>query len=167
MDEQAEIIMLEQGPYVSFANCGLPDHIGKVIKERGKLLVVTPGDLKALLNIEARVNNEVLHINRTEKSVTVRELEMRRTYDESYDKLVLSPGAAPIIPPLPGVSLPGVFTLRNLPDMDEIKAFVDQKNPVRGGGWCGLCRRGGRRETPSSRRPCDTDRAAQPGHGTD
>jgi NADPH-dependent 2,4-dienoyl-CoA reductase/sulfur reductase-like enzyme/peroxiredoxin family protein/rhodanese-related sulfurtransferase/TusA-related sulfurtransferase len=142
MDESAEILMLERGPYVSFANCGLPYHIGEVIQDREKLLVVTPEDLIGLLNIEARVNNEVIRINRAEKTVTVRDLETSRTYEESYDKLVLSPGAAPIIPPLPGVSLPGVFTLRNLPDMDAIKAFVDEKKPARavvvGGGFIGL-----------------------------
>jgi NADPH-dependent 2,4-dienoyl-CoA reductase/sulfur reductase-like enzyme/peroxiredoxin family protein/rhodanese-related sulfurtransferase/TusA-related sulfurtransferase len=142
MDESAEILMLERGPYVSFANCGLPYHIGEVIQDREKLLVVTPQDLKALLNIDARVNNEVMRINRTQKTVTVRDLETGRTYDESYDKLVLSPGASPIVPPLPGVDLPGVFTLRNLPDMDRIKAFVDQKKPARavvvGGGYIGL-----------------------------
>ncbi len=142
MDEHAEILMLERGPYVSFANCGLPYHIGEVIKERDKLLVVTPEDLKALLNIDARVNNEVIRINRAEKTVTVRDLEAGRSYDESYDKLVLSPGAAPIVPPLPGVALPGVFTLRNLPDMDKIKAFIDQKKPTRavvvGAGYIGV-----------------------------
>lgn len=142
MDEHAEILMLERGPYVSFANCGLPYHIGEAIQDREKLLVVTPQDLKALLNIDARVNNEVIRINRAEKTVTIRDLQTSQTYEEPYDKLVLSPGAAPIIPPLPGVSLPGVFTLRNLPDMDAIKSFVDQKKPARavvvGGGFIGL-----------------------------
>jgi NADPH-dependent 2,4-dienoyl-CoA reductase/sulfur reductase-like enzyme/peroxiredoxin family protein/rhodanese-related sulfurtransferase/TusA-related sulfurtransferase len=142
MDESAEILMLERGPYISFANCGMPYHIGEVIQDREKLLVVTPQDLKALLNIDARVNNEVLRINRAEKTVTIRDVETGRTYDESYDKLVLSPGASPIVPPLPGVALPGVFTLRNLPDMDAIKAYVDQKKPARavvvGGGFIGL-----------------------------
>jgi NADPH-dependent 2,4-dienoyl-CoA reductase/sulfur reductase-like enzyme/peroxiredoxin family protein/rhodanese-related sulfurtransferase/TusA-related sulfurtransferase len=142
MDESAEILMLERGPYVSFANCGLPYHIGEVIQDREKLLVVTPQDLKALLNIDARVNNEVVRINRREKTITVRDVETGRTYDENYDKLVLSPGAGPIVPPLPGVDLPGVFTLRNLPDMDKIKAFVDLKKPTRavvvGGGFIGL-----------------------------
>jgi NADPH-dependent 2,4-dienoyl-CoA reductase/sulfur reductase-like enzyme/peroxiredoxin family protein/rhodanese-related sulfurtransferase/TusA-related sulfurtransferase len=142
MDESAEILMLERGPYVSFANCGLPYHIGEVIQDREKLLVVTPQDLKSLLNIDARVNNEVVRINRAEKTVTIHDLETGRTYDESYDKLVLSPGASPIVPPLAGVDLPGVFTLRNLPDMDRIKAYVDQKKPARavvvGGGYIGL-----------------------------
>ena len=142
MDENAEIIMLERGSNISFANCGLPYHIGEVIQDRDKLLVVTPEDIKALLNIDARTQNEVIRINRDQKTVTIRDLATSRTYDESYDKLVLSPGASPIIPPLTGVDLPGVFTLRNLPDMDAIKAFVDQKKPARavvvGGGYIGL-----------------------------
>lgn len=142
MDESAEIVMLERGPYISFANCGLPYHIGEVIQDRERLLVVTPESLREMLNIDSRVRHEVEHINRDEKTVTVRELETGRTYSESYDKLVLSPGAAPFVPPLPGVDLPGVFTLRNLPDMDRIKAFVDEERPARavvvGGGFIGL-----------------------------
>ncbi|MCJ7694334.1 MAG: FAD-dependent oxidoreductase, partial [Anaerolineaceae bacterium] len=142
MDEQAEIVILERGPDVSFANCGMPYHIGEIIKERDKLLVVTPEDLRGMLNIEARVNNEVVKINRADKTVTVRNLISGAEYDESYDRLVLSPGAAPIIPPLPGVDLPGVFSLRNLPDMDKIKSFVDENKPARavviGGGFIGL-----------------------------
>ena len=142
MDESAEIVMLERGPYISFANCGLPYHIGEVIQERDRLLVVTPEKLHAMLNIDSRVNHEVVHINQDAKTVQVRDLESGETYEESYDKLVLSPGAAPVVPPLPGVDLPGVFTLRNLPDMDRIKAFVDQEKPARavvvGGGFIGL-----------------------------
>jgi len=142
MDEQAQITIFERGPYISFANCGLPYHIGEVIDERDKLLVVTPESLKAILNIDSRVNNEIIRINRAEKTVTVRDLKTNQTYDEPYDKLVLSPGAAPIVPPLPGVDLPNVFTLRNLPDMDQIKSFVDEKKPSRavvvGGGFIGL-----------------------------
>jgi NADPH-dependent 2,4-dienoyl-CoA reductase/sulfur reductase-like enzyme/peroxiredoxin family protein/rhodanese-related sulfurtransferase/TusA-related sulfurtransferase len=142
MDEQAEIIMLERGPYISFANCGLPYHIGEVIEDRDKLLVVTPESLKDMLNIDSRVRHEALKIDRKKKSVTVRDLDSGRTYEETYDKLVLSPGAAPVVPPLPGVDLDRVFTLRNLPDMDKIKAFVDEKKPARavvvGGGFIGL-----------------------------
>ena len=142
MDEKAEIIMLERGPYISFANCGLPYFIGDVIKDRDKLLVVTPEKLKAMMNIDSRVRNEVTAIDRKNKSVTIRNLDTNETYEETYDKLVLSPGAGPIVPPLPGVDLPGVFTLRNLPDMDKIKAYVDEKKPARavvvGGGFIGL-----------------------------
>jgi NADPH-dependent 2,4-dienoyl-CoA reductase/sulfur reductase-like enzyme/peroxiredoxin family protein/rhodanese-related sulfurtransferase/TusA-related sulfurtransferase len=142
MDENAEIVMLERGPYISFANCGLPYHIGEVIQDRDRLLVVTPEKLKAMMNIDSRVGHEVISINRKEKTVIVRELASKRDYQESYDKLVLSPGAAPVVPPLPGVDLPGVFTLRNLPDMDRIKNFVDNEKPARavvvGGGFIGL-----------------------------
>jgi len=142
MDEQAEIVMLERGPYISFANCGMPYYIGEVIQDRERLLVVTPESLKEMLNIDSRVRHEVLKINRDQKSVTIKELETGRTYEETYDKLVLSPGASPVLPPLPGVDLPGVFTLRNLPDMDQIKSFVDEKKPARavvvGGGFIGL-----------------------------
>ena len=142
MDERAEIIMLERGPNISFANCGLPYHIGEVIQDREKLIVVTPENLKEMLNIDSRVRNEVTRINRSSKTVTVLDLETGREYEENYDKLVLSPGAGPVIPPLAGVDLPGVFVLRNLPDMDRIKEFVDQKKPahavVVGGGFIGL-----------------------------
>ena len=142
MDESAEILILERGPDISFANCGMPYHIGEIIQERDKLLVVTPESLHGMLNIESRIKHEVLSINRAAKTVMVSDLTTGREYEEAYDRLVLSPGAAPIIPPLPGVDLPGVFTLRNLPDMDRIKAFVDQKKPARavvvGGGFIGL-----------------------------
>ncbi len=142
MDEQAEIVMLERGPYISFANCGLPYHVGEVIQDRERLLVVTPESLKAMLNIDSRVKHEVTKINRDAKTVTVKKLDTGEVYEESYDKLVHSPGAGPIVPPLPGVDLPGVFTLRNLPDMDRIKAFVDDQKPARavvvGGGFIGL-----------------------------
>jgi len=142
MDERAEIVMLERGPYISFANCGMPYYIGEVIQDRERLLVVTPESLKEMLNIDSRVMHEVVAINRDQKIVTIKELKTGRTYEESYDKLVLSPGASPVLPPLPGVDLPGVFTLRNLPDMDQIKTFVDEKKPARavvvGGGFIGL-----------------------------
>ncbi len=142
MDESAEIVMLERGPYISFANCGLPYHIGEVIQDRERLLVVTPEKLQAMMSIDSRVRHEVLGINREEKTVLVRDLTAERDYLETYDKLVLSPGASPIVPPLPGVELPGVFTLRNLPDMDRIKKFVDEEKPARavvvGGGFIGL-----------------------------
>ncbi len=142
MDENVHIIMLERGANISFANCGLPYYIGEVIKEREKLLVMTPEELRDLLNIEARVRSEVLHIDREAKKVLIRDLEKATEYEETYDKLVLSPGASPIVPPLPGVDLPGVYTLRNLDDMDRIKSFLDEKKPARavvvGGGFIGL-----------------------------
>lgn len=142
MDENAHIIMLERGANISFANCGLPYYIGGVIKEREKLLVMTPEELRDLLNIEARVRSEVFQIDREAKKVYIRDLVKATEYEETYDKLVLSPGASPIVPPLPGVELPGVHTLRNLDDMDRIKSFLDENKPARavvvGGGFIGL-----------------------------
>ncbi len=142
MDEKAEIVILERGDFISFANCGLPYHIGGVIQERDKLLVTTPDQLKTTFNIEARVKHEALAIDPQKKSVSVRDLSNGREYSESYDKLVLSPGASPIIPPVPGVELPGVFTLRSIPDMDRINDFISEKKAARavvvGGGFIGL-----------------------------
>jgi NADPH-dependent 2,4-dienoyl-CoA reductase/sulfur reductase-like enzyme/peroxiredoxin family protein/TusA-related sulfurtransferase/rhodanese-related sulfurtransferase len=142
MDETAEIIVFERGPYVSYANCGLPYHIGEVIKERGSLFVSTPEDLRAEFNIDVRTRQEVTAIDRVEKEVTVRKLDTGEIYHESYDKLILSPGARPFIPPVSGTDLPGVFQLRTVPDMDALKAFVDSGKAraavVVGGGFIGL-----------------------------
>ncbi len=142
MDENAEIVLIERGEYISFANCGLPYHIGKVISEREKLLVVTPQKLKETSNIDARVRHDAVSIDRKSKKVKIRELATGREYFESYDKLVLSPGASPIIPPVEGVGLPGVFTLRSMTDMDRINGFLLESKPTRavvvGGGFIGL-----------------------------
>lgn len=142
MDEHAEIIMLEKGAYVSYANCGLPYYIGDVIKERNKLFVQTATGFKERFNIDARTNTEVSSINRVNKFVIAKNLLTGEVYEESYDKLVLSPGAEPIRPPLPGRELPGIFTLRNVPDTDKIKAFANNraggKAVVIGGGFIGL-----------------------------
>jgi NADPH-dependent 2,4-dienoyl-CoA reductase/sulfur reductase-like enzyme/peroxiredoxin family protein/TusA-related sulfurtransferase/rhodanese-related sulfurtransferase len=142
MDESAEIIIFERGPYVSFANCGLPYHIGGVIKERESLLVSTPESLRAEFNIDVRTGQEVIAIDRSNKEITVRVLDTDEIYQEGYDKLILSPGAKPLIPPVPGVDLPGVFWLRTIPDMDAIKAHVDSGQAraavVVGGGFIGL-----------------------------
>jgi len=142
MNEEAEIIIFERGEYISFANCGLPYHIGEVITEREKLLVVTPEKLKQTSNIEARVRHEVLSIDRKNKTVKVRDLTSGREYTEDYDKLVLSPGASPIIPPIEGVNLPGVYSLRSMSDMDRIRDSILAQKPTRavvaGGGFIGL-----------------------------
>jgi len=142
MDEEAEIVIIERGKYISFANCGLPYHIGKVIPERDKLLVVTPEKLKDTFNIDARVEQEAVRIDRAKKTVTIRELNSGREYTEKYDKLVLSPGASPIVPPIEGAQKEGVFTLRSIPDMDRINDFISEKYPkeavVVGGGFIGL-----------------------------
>jgi len=142
MDEKAEIIIIERGKYISFANCGLPYHIGKIIQERDKLLVVTPQTMKSTFNIEARVEQEVFHIDREKRTVTIRELNSGREYTEKYDKLVLSPGALPIVPPVEGAQNEAVFTLRSIPDMDRINDYIMNKSPkkavVVGGGFIGL-----------------------------
>ncbi len=142
MDEHAEIFVFERSGYVSFANCGLPYYLGGVIAERGKLLVATPERFRDVLNIEVRTRHEVRAIDREAKTIEVANVETGRTATEPYDVLVLAPGAAPIRPPLPGIDLPGVFTLRNLEDTDAIHGWVEHREAERavvvGGGYIGL-----------------------------
>jgi NADPH-dependent 2,4-dienoyl-CoA reductase/sulfur reductase-like enzyme/rhodanese-related sulfurtransferase len=141
LSEDAEIILFERGPDVSFANCGLPYYIGGEISERDKLLVVTPERLRTRYKLDVRARSSVENIDRSTKKVRVRDLATGRDYEESYDKLILAPGAAPIRPPLPGIDLPGIFTLRNLQDMDRIKARLDRgvrQAVVVGAGFIGL-----------------------------
>ena len=142
MDENAEIIMFERGPYVSFANCGLPYHIGGSIPERDQLLVSTPESLREMLNIEARPFSEVTAIDREQKTIMVHNLKTDETYAENYDKLILATGASPIVPPLPGLDSPGVFVLHNIPEMDAIMDWMKTRDPrkavVVGGGFIGL-----------------------------
>jgi NADPH-dependent 2,4-dienoyl-CoA reductase/sulfur reductase-like enzyme/rhodanese-related sulfurtransferase len=141
LSEDAHIVLFERGPDVSFANCGLPYYLGGEITERDRLLVVTPERLRTRYKLDVRVRTSVEAIDRAAKKVRVRDLASGREYEESYDKLILAPGAAPIRPPLPGIDLPGVFTLRNLQDMDRIKAKLDQgvrQAVVVGAGFIGL-----------------------------
>jgi len=141
LSEDAEIILFERGPDVSFANCGLPYYLGGEISDRDKLLVATPERLRTRFKLDVRVRTSVEAIDRSVKKVRVRDLASGREYEESYDKLILAPGAAPIRPPLPGIDLPGVFTLRNLQDMDRIKAKLDRgvrQAVVVGAGFIGL-----------------------------
>lgn len=141
LSEEAQIIVFERGPDVSFANCGLPYHIGGEIVDRNKLLVTTPAKLKARFNLDVRTRTSVEAIDRRRKIVRVRDLAAGSDYEESYDKLILAPGAAPLKPPLPGIDLPGIHTLRNLQDMDRIKAVVDagaKQAIVIGAGFIGL-----------------------------
>jgi NADPH-dependent 2,4-dienoyl-CoA reductase/sulfur reductase-like enzyme/rhodanese-related sulfurtransferase len=141
LSEEAYIVVFERGPDVSFANCGLPYYLGGEIAERDKLLVVTPERLRNRFNLDVRVRTAVEAIDRAGKKVRARDLVSGRLYEETYDKLILAPGAAPIRPPLPGIDLPGVFTLRNLQDMDRIKARLDQgvkQAVVIGAGFIGL-----------------------------
>ena len=124
LDEHAEITLFERGEYISFANCGLPYHIGGVIAERDRLLVQTPEKMHQQYNIDVRTQSEVVGIDPAAKQVSVRDLKTDRQYTESYDALILSPGAEPIRPPIPGADSAKVFTLRNIPDMDAIKKVV-------------------------------------------
>ncbi|MBC7236376.1 MAG: FAD-dependent oxidoreductase [Chloroflexi bacterium] len=141
-DEQAEIIVFERGPYVSFANCGLPYHIGGTIAERDALLVSTPEKLRGEFAIDVRILQEVMHIDREAHEVEVRDLRTGQIYRQHYDKLILSPGAKPLVPPIPGVDLDGVYTLRTIPDMDAIEAHLERSDTreavVVGGGFIGL-----------------------------
>lgn len=142
MDETAEIILFERGPYISYANCGLPYYIGNVIKEREKLFVQTPESFGTRFNIDVRVNSNVEKIDPANKSVTIRRVQSGEVYNETYDKLVLSPGAEPVRPPLPGIDTEGIFTLRNVADTDRIKKHVTEKKirkaVVVGAGFIGL-----------------------------
>jgi NADPH-dependent 2,4-dienoyl-CoA reductase/sulfur reductase-like enzyme/peroxiredoxin family protein/rhodanese-related sulfurtransferase/TusA-related sulfurtransferase len=140
LDENAEIILFERGPDISFANCGLPYHIGGTIAEREKLLVTTPAAMVSKFNIDVRTLNEVASIDREKKEITVKNLKTGEDYTEAYDNLILSPGAAPIRPPIPGIDNSNVLTLRNLEDMDRIIQNLEGKQTaaVIGGGYIGL-----------------------------
>lgn len=142
LDEKAEIIIMERGGFVSFANCGLPYYIGGEITEQSKLTLQTPESFHARFNIDVRLNNEVTAIHPDSKTVSVRNTQNGKTYTESYDKLILSPGAEPMKPPIPGIDSERVFTLRNIPDTLKIKSFIDTHKPksaaVVGGGYIGV-----------------------------
>ena len=141
VDETAEIILLEKGKHISYANCGLPYYIGGVIEEREKLFVQTPEAFSTRFRVDVRTENEVIFIDRKKKTVTVRQ-SSEDTYEESYDKLLISTGASPVRPPLPGIDLPCIFTLRNVTDTDRIKEYINSHSPrkavVVGAGFIGL-----------------------------
>ena len=142
LNEKAEIVIFEKGEYISYANCGLPYYIGDVISDRYKLFVQTATSFRNRFNIDVRISTEVTGIDAMNKTVSARNLLTGEEYTESFDKLVLSPGAEPIRPPLPGIGLPGIFTLRNVTDTDYIKQYVDQRKSGRavviGAGFIGL-----------------------------
>ena len=142
LNESAQITMFERGEHISFANCGLPYHIGGKIAERSKLLIQTPEAMKSRFNIDVFVKTEVIGIDRQAKEVIVRDLAHNREYNQAYDKIVLSPGAEPVKPNIPGIGSKKVFTLRSLVDMDAIKHAIDQNAEGRvlivGGGYIGL-----------------------------
>jgi NADPH-dependent 2,4-dienoyl-CoA reductase/sulfur reductase-like enzyme/rhodanese-related sulfurtransferase len=141
LSEEAEIVLFERGPDVSFANCGLPYFVGGEIADRKKLVVTTPELLRTRFRLDVRTRTSVEAIDRSAKTVRVRDLASGREYEEPYDKLLLAPGAAPVRPPLPGIDLPGIFTLRNLQDVDRIKETVDRgvkRAVLLGGGFISL-----------------------------
>ena len=142
LDETSEIIMFEKGPYISYANCGLPYHIGNVIKERSSLLLQTPEAMSSKYNVDVRIESEVISINRENKTVDVKNLKTGEIYTERYDVLIISTGSSPLKPPIEGIDSPGIFTLWTVPDTDKIKKFINEKNPknavVIGGGFIGL-----------------------------
>lgn len=140
--EEDRIIMFEKGPHVSFSNCGLPYHLSGIISEAEKLVLMSPEKFLAQYNIEARVNNEVIEIDRENKEVVVKDVVTKKTYRESYDKLVLSMGAKPIVPKFEGLDSVNVFTIRNVFDINRLNLFVkerkDKKITVIGGGFIGI-----------------------------
>lgn len=142
LDETAEIIILERGPHISFANCGLPYHISGEIELREALLLQTPESFKKRFNVDVRVQNEVLAINKEEKFIHIQNTLTNEQYTETYDALILSPGASPFIPPISGINNHLTHSLRNIPDMDAIMASIEQNKPqhatVCGGGFIGL-----------------------------
>jgi NADPH-dependent 2,4-dienoyl-CoA reductase/sulfur reductase-like enzyme/rhodanese-related sulfurtransferase len=142
LSETAEIIMFERGSFVSFANCGLPYYVGDVITDEKKLLVANADLFRQRFNIEVRLENEVIAIDRDTAQITIKNRQTDEVYQEAYDALVLAPGAAPIRPPLPGIDLPGIFALRTIPDSRRIRAWIDEHQVkqavIVGGGFIGL-----------------------------
>ena len=127
IDESAEILMVERGPYVSYANCGLPYYVGGVIEQQKSLLVATADTFRTMFNVDARTDCEVVGIAAGEKTVQLKDRTTGEVTTEHYDKLVISPGAAPIRPPLPGIDLPGIFGVRTVPDAAQIRAWIDER----------------------------------------
>ena len=142
LDEHAQIMMIERSGYVSYANCGLPYYVGGVIKEQGDLTLQTPESFRDRFRIDVRVRQEVTAISPAEKTVTIRALDNGKVYTESYDKLLLAPGAKPTIPALPGIDNKRIFTLRTVEDTRRIRQFAEKEKPksavLAGGGFIGL-----------------------------
>jgi len=156
LDENAEIILLERGEHISFANCGLPYYIGGVIKDKEKLIVAEPDDFRIRFNVDVRTLSEAVAIDRARKTVTIKDIPSGKIYIESYDKLVLAPGAKPVVPDIEGSGSNRAFTLRNIPDTYRIKEFIENTNPKKGSS-------GGRRLY----RYRDSRKPRRPGHRGD
>ncbi|MEA4891219.1 MAG: FAD-dependent oxidoreductase [Peptococcaceae bacterium] len=142
LDEQAKIVLFERGEYISYANCGLPYYVGGEISDKKALTLQTPESFKSRFRVDVRIRQEVIAIKAEEKRVTVKNLSSGMIYDEPYDKLILSPGAEPSVPDLPGIDDPRIFTLRTIPDTYAIRNFIEEKKPasavIIGGGYIGL-----------------------------
>ncbi|MFY7876899.1 MAG: NAD(P)/FAD-dependent oxidoreductase, partial [Pirellula sp.] len=141
LSENAEILLIERGNYVSFANCGLPYYVGNEIQQREKLIVTQPQRLRDRFRIDVRTRSNVIQIKPNEKRIVVKDLASGNDYEESYDKLILSPGASPILPTFEGNDASGIFTLRTLEDVDKIRSLVDggiSSAMVVGAGFIGL-----------------------------
>ena len=142
LDETSEIVIFDRGPYVAFANCGLPYYVGNVIADERSLLVSSPEMFRQRFNVEVHTDTEVLAVDRGAKVLTVKDLKTGATRAERFEALVLSPGAAPIRPQLPGIDLDGVFAVRSIPDTRKIRAWIDTRHAKRavvvGGGFIGL-----------------------------
>lgn len=140
--EEAEIIIFEKGPFISYANCGLPYYLSGTIAKRDSLIVVDPPFFKKRFNVEVKTGHEVLSIDRETRTVLVRDVASGQTFSEGYDKLILTPGATPVVLPVPGVDLPFVFTAKTLDDIDRIHSFLEERQPQRavviGGGLIGM-----------------------------
>ena len=126
LDEEAEIVMVERGPYVSYANCGLPYHVGSVIEHESDLLVASPEVFRRHFNVDCRTGCEAIGISPQDKTVQLRDVATGDVTTESYDKLVLSPGAPSVRPPLPGIDLPGIFAVRTVPDARQIREWIER-----------------------------------------
>ncbi len=166
LDEHAHIVLFERGEYISFANCGLPYYIGGIIPKRSDLLVTTPDALTKRYNIDIRIFSEVTRIDRARKEVEVKNRRTGEVYRESYDRIILAPGAEPLKPPIPGIDLPQIFSLRNIPDSDRIAAASrrtgTQIGPHRGRG---LHQSGNDREPRKEGVQRHDRRNARPGDG--
>ena len=142
LDEKAEIIIFEKGPYVSYSNCSSPYRLSETVDQTEKLILNTPQSFLGIYNIEVRVSSQVISIDRETKRVHVKDLQNGREYDESYDKLLLSPGAEPVVPSINGIEEANLFTIRNVEDVSRFYSFIKEKNinniSVVGGGFIGV-----------------------------